>query len=56
MLIHLLKLNVEIKSLDASDALGVAYCHYLQSSRLSQKVSGSTDWTAFIKNNPGRIK
>lgn len=56
MLVHLLGLKIEIKPLDATDALGVAYCHYLQSSRPTISGSTSSGWSAFIKNNPGRIK
>jgi len=36
------------KKLDATDALGIAYCHFLQLG-LPQKEKGAKDWTAFAK-------
>ena len=42
---------------DASDALGVAVCHFYQSgSALGQLLKGkASGWEAFIRNNPGRV-
>ncbi len=40
---------------DATDAVATAICHYYQSQSLFGKMKKSKDWTAFIKNNPGRI-
>ena len=42
---------------DASDALGVAVCHFYQShSMLGQLPKGkASGWEAFIKNNPSRV-
>ncbi len=42
---------------DASDALGVAVCHYYQAhSALGQLNKGkASDWEAFIRKNPGRV-
>lgn len=54
MLKTLVHFDEEVIQLDATDALGVAVCHYFQGDALaSNKVSG---WGAFIKDNPGRIK
>ncbi|MCQ2341327.1 MAG: crossover junction endodeoxyribonuclease RuvC [Paludibacteraceae bacterium] len=36
------------KKLDATDALGIAYCHYLQLG-LPQKEKGAKDWTTFAR-------
>lgn len=43
------------KELDATDALAVAVCHYLQ---LKNPLSSSSykGWGDFIKKNPGRVK
>jgi crossover junction endodeoxyribonuclease RuvC len=41
------------KLLDATDALGVAVCHYFQKGENHTKAKG---WDTFIKENPGRIK
>jgi crossover junction endodeoxyribonuclease RuvC len=43
------------KELDATDAVAVAVCHYLQKKNpLAQ--AGYKGWDDFIKKNPGRIK
>jgi len=39
--------------LDASDALGVALCHYYQSGVKTSKAKG---WTDFLKENPDKVK
>lgn len=41
--------------LDASDAVAVAFCHYLQQSRPTQKKDFS-NWGDFVRKNPGRVK
>jgi crossover junction endodeoxyribonuclease RuvC len=53
MLSKLLHFNEIPKLLDATDALGVAVCHYFQH---SDKTNGKTDWNKFIKENPNRLK
>ena len=40
--------------MDATDALGAAYCHYLQMGRLSVDKSYS-GWKDFIKKNPDKV-
>lgn len=40
--------------LDATDALGVAYCHYLEK-RKPGTIGHSTSWADFIKRNPSRV-
>jgi crossover junction endodeoxyribonuclease RuvC len=41
--------------MDATDALGAAYCHYLQMGRPEMPKAYSS-WKDFIAKNPGRIK
>jgi len=50
MLQRYLKISPEDmpKKLDATDALGIAYCHFLQLG-LPQKEKGAKDWTTFAK-------
>ena len=56
MLLRLLKLDKDNlpKFMDATDALGVAYCHYLQTGRPINNVSYK-GWKDFIKKNKERI-
>ncbi|GAC1440308.1 MAG: crossover junction endodeoxyribonuclease RuvC [Sediminibacterium sp.] len=52
-------LNIEEKPpyFDATDALGVALCHYYQStSPLAAANKGLKGWDDFAAKNPGRIK
>ena len=53
MLQTLLHFQETPKLLDATDALAVAICHHFQGGK-SQKSSKS--WTAFLSENPGRVK
>ncbi|MGQ8336023.1 crossover junction endodeoxyribonuclease RuvC [Sunxiuqinia sp. A32] len=52
---NMFKENELPKELDATDALAVAVCHYLQ---LKNPVAGKSykGWGDFIKKNPGRVK
>ncbi len=53
MLFTLLKFKESSKFLDATDALGVAVCHFFRmNSSLSQSKKS---WNSFIKNNPQRV-
>ena len=56
MLLRLLKLDKSKlpKFMDATDALGVAYCHYLQIGRPANDISYK-DWKDFINKNKVRI-
>ena len=54
MLMSLLKIKEMPKLLDATDALAVAVCHHFQNGALQTKASKS--WSAFINDNPDRIK
>lgn len=42
------------KELDATDAIGVAVCHYLQM-RSPVHKSGAKSWSDFVKKNPDRV-
>lgn len=55
MIHRLVKLYETPETFDATDALAVAICHYLQKSPV--ETSGqSNSWTAFVKNNSSRVK
>ena len=51
-------LNIEMdnKFLDASDALGIAMCHFYQLTNPLSDTSASTNWKKFIAAHPDRIK
>jgi crossover junction endodeoxyribonuclease RuvC len=54
MLKMLLKFDEDPKLFDATDALGVAMCHYFQVGSPQEKKSKS--WGSFLADNPDRIK
>ena len=58
MLKHVLNIQEEnmLPYLDATDALGAAYCHYLESSKPEQAKSTCRSWKDFVKNNSSRVK
>ncbi len=57
MILNLLNMKEAPKLLDATDALGVAICHYYQTTGTSQiSTKNANSWAAFIKNNPTRQK
>lgn len=50
--------NFHVQELDATDALATAICHHFQTDN-ALKIGGGkayTDWAAFIKDNPSRVK
>lgn len=53
MLMSLLNIKEEPKMLDATDALGVAVCHYFQNGKEKAKVK---TWGSFLNENPDRVK
>ncbi|MGN6646165.1 MAG: crossover junction endodeoxyribonuclease RuvC [Cytophaga sp.] len=53
MLSKLLSFQEIPKLLDATDALGVAVCHYFQKGTVKKNNGG---WEAFLKENPDKIK
>ncbi|WBM76112.1 crossover junction endodeoxyribonuclease RuvC [Saprospira grandis] len=54
MLPHLIKGDFHHDFLDATDAVGVAYCHYLQGSSASKGGKRYKGWGDFLNNNPKR--
>ena len=57
MLQRLLKLNDEDMNrfMDATDALGAAYCHYLQMGR-PEAEKGVSSWKAYVQKNPDKVR
>lgn len=51
-----LKVDLDPKHLDATDALAIALCHHYQLSNPLAGTSGKTDWKKFLQENPDRIK
>ncbi len=51
-----LKIEMDNKFLDASDALGIAMCHFYQLTNPLSDTSASTNWKKFIAAHPDRIK
>ena len=51
-----LKVELDPKYLDATDALAIALCHHYQMSNPLAGVGGKTDWKKFLADNPERIK
>lgn len=41
--------------LDATDALGAAYCHFLQSGRDALRSDGPRTWADFVRKNGARV-
>lgn len=56
MLQKTLKVDLDSKFLDATDALAIALCHHYQMSNPLAAVGGKSDWKKFLENNPDRIK
>lgn len=55
MLMRILKFNETDMTLDATDGLAAALCHYFQGTKVSRgKVFNS--WKDFISKNPARLK
>ena len=56
MLQHIFHLDKEamLPYLDATDALGVAYCHYLHRNRPQSTCRGNS-WKDFLQQNSNRI-
>lgn len=61
LLVQIFKLKEVPELLDATDALGVALCHFYSSGKIPRKSSAkakksSGGWGAFLKDNPDRLK
>jgi crossover junction endodeoxyribonuclease RuvC len=55
MLVRLLNLRETPESLDATDALAVAVCHYFQQGTVESEKK-FTGWKGFVTANPDRAK
>ncbi|MBE6233694.1 MAG: crossover junction endodeoxyribonuclease RuvC [Bacteroidales bacterium] len=51
-----LKVELDPKYLDATDALAIALCHYYQTTSPLAAVAGKGDWKKFLESHPERIK
>lgn len=51
-----LGVSFDPKYLDATDALGIALCHYYQSTSPLAGHKGKSSWEKFIAENPKRVK
>lgn len=58
MLENILHIPKELmpQHLDATDGLAAAYCHYLQTSRITNSTKEYRNWKEFIEKNPQKIK
>ena len=56
MLETILNQKLDQISLDATDALAAAVCHYYQSTSILGKKGNYSGWKGFISNNPDRVK
>lgn len=56
MLQRMLKFDDIPKFLDATDALGAAYCHFLQITGPIMTDRSVKSWKDFVNKNPGRVK
>jgi crossover junction endodeoxyribonuclease RuvC len=60
MLLSILKIEIQPKFLDATDALAVAVCHSYQQGAVAAKKKTtakkkSAAWSKFVADNPHRI-
>lgn len=55
MLESILKIKISSKHLDATDALGVAVCHYNQTGSILGGLKKHSGWASFIKDNPDKV-
>ena len=51
-----LKVKLNPKHLDATDALAIALCHHYQMTNPLAGTGSTTDWKRFLAENPDRIK
>lgn len=54
MLTRIVGCEIPMDSMDATDGLAVALCHYLQKSP-ADTTKSYTGWRSFIADNPGRV-
>lgn len=56
MLQGILKIKLDMKQLDATDALAAAYTHYNQSNSVLSQGKKYSSWKSFVSDNPGKTK
>jgi crossover junction endodeoxyribonuclease RuvC len=56
MMKQLLNITEVQKYFDATDALSVAVCHHFQSKGPAKNKKNYKDWSAFLSDNPDRLK
>lgn len=56
MVKRLMNMDVLPKYFDATDALGVAICHFLNRKKISTGKKTYSGWGAFVKENPNRTR
>lgn len=54
MLPHIIDGTIDPKWLDATDALGVAFCHHIQTQGLPVGEKRYNSWSSFLDNNPNK--
>ncbi len=52
---QILRVDLKPETLDATDGLAAAMCHFYQENNPVAKSNTGKGWEDFIKNNPGRI-
>lgn len=56
LLSKFMTITTTTEMLDETDAIAIAYCHYLQSNNpLASEGKSCKSWSDFIKKNPGKI-
>ena len=55
MLAQLLHYKDLPRHLDSTDALGIAVCHFFNSTRADVPTESYSGWEAFVKKNPDRL-
>lgn len=53
---RILRIDIEEKFLDATDALAIAMCHFYQMTSPLAGIKSSGSWEKFVADNPDRIK
>lgn len=54
MLPHVIEGDISGQSLDATDALGVAFCHHIQTQGMALGQKKYSNWDSFLKDNPNK--
>ncbi len=56
LLYNILKIEQSVNYFDATDALAVAYCHFLETSNPYFGKGFNESWKSFVKRNSSRVK